>query len=68
MLQFVIADAFALSNSYFGQGNEIGLESVMCNGTEERLIHCQALQYSDRCSLSESAGVKCAGESLKYIY
>ena len=56
------SDVVARGGTYFGAGNgSIFLDSVMCTGTEDRLVDCPA-STENTCSHSDDAGVQCGGE------
>ena len=53
-------DATAVSLAFFGKGTgPILLDSVQCNGTEDRLIDCVHDSSTSDCLHTEDASVRC---------
>ena len=56
---YLIPDAQAFSNAFFGQGSgSIYLDSVQCSGSELDLFDCPG-DTTPSCTHSDDAGVRC---------
>ena len=56
---FVLSDAVAYSNAFYGQGTvPVLLDDVRCIGTESRLIDCP-YTANDNCTHSQDAAISC---------
>ena len=71
MESFLLTDAVALSSTHtqFGAGvDQIHLDGFGCNGSESNLTECSH-GFTVSCSwYSRSAGVRCQGTKIKFIY
>ena len=71
MESFLLTDAVALSSTHaqFGAGvDQIHLDGFGCNGSESNLTECSH-GFTVSCSWhSRSAGVRCQGTKIKFIY
>ena len=65
---YILSDATAYSNAFFGRGTGIiYLDNVACTGTEVNLTSCVADYDTSDCTHSEDAGVTCQQECEKFL-